>query len=60
MNHPAELALHQYMDSAVKGDSTMSETTINQVAAHCHLWLRTGGQRQWLPLRTRGRSSAGE
>ena len=32
MNHPAELALHQYMDSAVKGDSTMSETTINQVA----------------------------
>jgi hypothetical protein len=33
MNHPAELALHQYMDSAVKGDSTMSETTINQVAA---------------------------
>ena len=33
MNHPAELALHQYMDSAVKGDSTMSETTINHVAA---------------------------
>ena len=33
MNHPAELALHQYMDSAVKGDSTMSEATINQVAA---------------------------
>ena len=33
MKHPAELALHQYMDSAVKGDSTMSETTINQVAA---------------------------
>ena len=25
MNHPAELALHQYMDNAVKGDSTMSE-----------------------------------
>ena len=35
MNHPAELALHQYMDSAVKGDSTMSETTINQVAMIC-------------------------
>jgi len=32
MNHPAELALHQYMDSAVKGDSTMSEETIKQVA----------------------------
>jgi len=28
MNHPAELALHQYMDDAVKGKSTMSETTI--------------------------------
>jgi len=32
MNHPAELALHQYMDSAVKGDSKMSEDTIQQVA----------------------------
>ena len=32
MNHPAELALHQYMDSAVKGSSTMSEDTIKQVA----------------------------
>jgi hypothetical protein len=32
MNHPAELALHQYMDKAVKGESTMSEATIKQVA----------------------------
>ena len=32
MNHPAELALHQYMDTAVKGTSTMSDATINQVA----------------------------
>ena len=32
MNHPAELALHQYMDNAVKGNSTMSEDTIKQVA----------------------------
>ena len=32
MEHPAELAVHQYMESAVKGNSTMSEDTINQVA----------------------------
>tara|TARA_R110001592_G_scaffold40379_3_gene132743 strand:- start:1352 stop:2203 length:852 start_codon:yes stop_codon:yes gene_type:complete len=32
MNHPAELALHQYMSDAVNGNSTMSEATINQVA----------------------------
>ena len=32
MNHPAELALHQYMDNAVKGTSTMSDATIKQVA----------------------------
>src|SRR6056300_2101442 len=32
MNHPAELALHQYMEKAVKGESTMSEATIKQVA----------------------------
>lgn len=32
MNHPAELALHQYMDNAVKGKSTMSDATIKQVA----------------------------
>lgn len=33
MNHPAELALHQYMDNAVKGKSIMADTTIKQVAA---------------------------
>ena len=32
MNHPAELALHQYMENAVKGKSTMSDDTIEQVA----------------------------
>ena len=32
MEHPAELAVHQYMESAVKGNSTMSDDTINQVA----------------------------
>jgi hypothetical protein len=32
MNHPAELALHQYMESAVKGNTTMSDDTIAQVA----------------------------
>jgi len=31
MNHPAELALHQYMENAASGKSTMSETTIRQV-----------------------------
>lgn len=33
MNHPAELAVHQYMESAVKGDTSMSEDTIKQVAS---------------------------
>src|SRR6056300_839566 len=32
MEHPAELAVHQYMENAVKGDSTMSDETIEQVA----------------------------
>ena len=32
MKHPAELAVHQYMTNAVKGTSTMSDTTIKQVA----------------------------
>ena len=32
MNHPAELAIHQYMTDAVNGKSTMSEEVINQVA----------------------------
>ena len=32
MNHPAELALHQYMENAVTGKSTMSDATIKQVA----------------------------
>jgi len=32
VEHPAELAVHQYMESAVKGNSTMSDNTIEQVA----------------------------
>ena len=32
MEHPAELAIHQYMENAVKGNSTMSDATIEQVA----------------------------
>ena len=32
MKHPAELALHQYMENAVKGESTISDATIEQVA----------------------------
>ena len=31
MNHPAELALHQYMENAASGKSTMSVETIRQV-----------------------------
>ena len=33
MNHPAELALHQYMENAVKGKSSMADDTIKQVAS---------------------------
>jgi hypothetical protein len=33
MNHPAELALHQYMQDAVAGKTTMSDTTVKQVAS---------------------------
>ena len=33
MNHPAELALHQYMEDAASGKTTMSDDTINQVAS---------------------------
>ena len=31
MNHPAELALHQYMEDAANGKSTMSSETIKQI-----------------------------
>ena len=31
MNHPAEIAVHQYMSDAVSGKSTMSEEVIQQV-----------------------------
>ena len=32
MIHPAEMALHQYMEDAAAGKTTMSEATINKVA----------------------------
>ena len=32
MNHPAEMALYQYMENAVKGTTSMSDDTIQQVA----------------------------
>ena len=31
MNHPAELALHQYLEDAVTGKSSMSQDTIKQI-----------------------------
>ena len=33
MHHPAELALHQYMEDAVQGKTEMSEETIEQVSS---------------------------
>ena len=33
MNHPAELALHQYLEDAVAGKTTISADTIEQVAS---------------------------
>ena len=33
MHHPAELALHQYMEDAVQGKTKMSEETIKQVSS---------------------------
>lgn len=32
MHHPAELALHSYLEKACRGESSMSEDTINQIA----------------------------
>ena len=32
MIHPAEMALHQYMEDAAAGKTHMSEATINKVA----------------------------
>lgn len=32
MNHPAELALHQYMENAANGKATMTEDTAKQIA----------------------------
>ena len=31
MNHPAELAVHQYLENAVNGKTTMSIKTIEQI-----------------------------
>ena len=45
MNHPAELALHQYMENAASGKSTMSVETIQQVGQDvmCALSRQFGG-----------------
>jgi len=32
MNHPAELAIHQYLENAANGRSAMSDETIDTVA----------------------------
>lgn len=52
MKHPAELAVHQYMTSAVNGTSTMSEDTINQVANDIKdaLHRQFGGERKEMTL----------
>jgi len=39
MNHPAELALHQYMENAASGKSTMSVETIQQIGQDVKLAL---------------------
>ena len=31
MNHPAELAIHQYLQNAISGKATMSKDTIKQI-----------------------------
>ena len=41
MNHPAELALHQYMENAVKGNATMSKETMDKVLGFGFLRQRT-------------------
>ncbi len=33
MNHPAELAINQYLEDATSGKSTMSEETIKQIGS---------------------------
>ena len=45
MIHPAELALHQYMENAASGKSTMSVETIQQVGqdVKCALARQFGG-----------------
>ena len=45
MNHPAELALHQYMENAASGKSTMAVETIQQIGqdVKCALARQFGG-----------------
>ena len=50
MKHPAELAVHQYMEDAVKGTSSMSEDTINQVAKD----IQEALHRQFAGMKKRG------
>lgn len=54
MNHPAEMALHRYMEKAVKGETTMSEDTASQVASDVSDAMRRqfgGGKRSNFRLR---------
>ena len=46
MHHPAELALHQYMEDAVKGKTEMSEEVIEQLSFH--VWLSMLGRTPFL------------
>ena len=31
MHHPAELAIHQYLENATKGETRMSDSTIDRI-----------------------------
>ena len=55
MNHPAELALHQYLDDAINGKTSMSDTTIRQVAADVAeaMQRQFGGQKKRKDFRLR-------
>ncbi len=50
MNHPAELAVHQYLQSAIAGTSTMSDKTIEQIGKD----VMAAAQRQFGSGKKRG------
>ena len=55
MNHPAELALHQYLEDAVNGKSVMADSTIQQVASDVSeaLQRQFGGEKKRKDFRLR-------